>query len=729
MKCSKQYAMRGFVGLAAVLLAGGTAAAAEHGRQPLGDLTGPWRLFVDDYPVAESRNVTRTYHPFDKYEGNPVLVGDKPWEGGDIYLYGTVLPSEDGTGYRMWYQTLPFTEGEKNHVLYATSQDGIHWEKPDLGIVERHGSTDNNILLASGEDGEMRGGSFMPSVIHRPWDPDPARRYAILTMTHGGKWGAWFSPDGINFTYYPDNPVCPSGGDAAQFVWDPHLGKYLGYGKVVTHVNGTRRRCVGYTATDDITSWESHRMILAPDAVDDRWADPPGVHRTSFYGLSAFAYESMYLGFLWVFRATDPEGYLVGPIFCELVTSQDGIRWLRQEGDRPPILPLGEPGAWDDGMVFTATHPLVEGDTVKLYYGGFDEEHSCKMNGKIGLATLRKDGFASLDAGAREGTILTKRLTDTEGPLHVNYTARGGWVKVEVLDGDGNVLDGYGQADCRALTGDSVDATVAWADKTALPTGAGPIRLRFVLEEASIYSFMAGPDAEVLAEPAGPTLATLYTFEDNWMQDKLAEDGRQEIAFVGQVRPARDSEHVAFGQQAARIGSDFCQLNTIEIHGTRNLGTHFTLALHAASEDNACARLFSSFENCGPIMNTDLVFEADPTGRQMPGLRIYCKGIEVTSRPIVFDDGAYHHLAVTYDDGAIRFYLDGQDVGGGFVPGGHPVVVDRNLFVGEDPTLGRIEQFTGYVDDVLVLGRALSPDEIARLAGRGAERFFDKRRP
>jgi hypothetical protein len=38
------------------------------------------------------------------------------------------------------------------------------------------------------------------------------------------------------------------------------------------------------------------------------------------------------------------------------------------------------------------------------------------------------------------------------------------------------------------------------------------------------------------------------------------------------VRMTREPEHVAFGEQAVRIGSLFCQLNTIEIHGTRTLG-------------------------------------------------------------------------------------------------------------------------------------------------------------
>ena len=114
--------------------------ATDLPERALDDLTGPWQLFVDDYLVAEKTNVVRTYHPFTKYAGNPVLSPNKPWESRRSYLYGTVLPNEDGDGYRMWYQA--YNEkgnfgGRRGYVnAYATSKDGITWEKPHLGIYK-----------------------------------------------------------------------------------------------------------------------------------------------------------------------------------------------------------------------------------------------------------------------------------------------------------------------------------------------------------------------------------------------------------------------------------------------------------------------------------------------------------------------------------------------------------------------------------------------------------------
>jgi len=121
--------MNRFIGCASMALTlFGVIAAPAAG--PLGDLTGPWKLFADDHYVAEKAKVTRTYYGFEKHPDNPLLTANKPWEGSTVYLYGTVLPEESGTGYRMWYHA--WAEGEYR-MLYATSADGLHWEKPALG--------------------------------------------------------------------------------------------------------------------------------------------------------------------------------------------------------------------------------------------------------------------------------------------------------------------------------------------------------------------------------------------------------------------------------------------------------------------------------------------------------------------------------------------------------------------------------------------------------------------
>ena len=122
-----------------------------------------------------------------------------------------------------------------------------------------------------------------------------------------------------------------------------------------------------------------------------------------------------------------------------------------------------------------------------------------------------------------------------------------------------------------------------------------------------------------------------------------------------------------------------------------------------------------------------MIFDFDPRGKAVSGLRLVCKGISAESDDVTFNDSKYHHLAVTYDDGRVTFYLDGKPVGEQWVPGGEPVELVRNLMIGEDLNMGTNEQLTGNVDDVLVLGWVLPADQIKALAEKGAEIVLLKR--
>jgi hypothetical protein len=65
------------------------------------------------------------------------------------------LPQEKGPGYRLWYGA------SGRRLLYATSNDGIHWDRPNLDFVEYAGSKANNLLDFSVES---------PSIVR---DPEP----------------------------------------------------------------------------------------------------------------------------------------------------------------------------------------------------------------------------------------------------------------------------------------------------------------------------------------------------------------------------------------------------------------------------------------------------------------------------------------------------------------------------------------------------------------------------
>jgi len=687
-----------------------------YGEKHVGDLTGPWQLFVDDYLVKSKHNVVRTYHPFKKYAGNPIVVADQPWED-KVVKINVVLPNDDGSGYRMWYSCWsPRNDPDHGHALYALSKDGILWQKPKMGIVtwKVNGSKENNIIGASS------------SLMYTPDDPDPARRFKSVGR-QSGKYYLNSSADGIHWERLSKEAIFRAG-DTCEVMWDPLAKKYRGFAKVNFDVSGLRRRTIGYSEGTGFEAWPPLRLIMAPDDFDDRWAKPGSVQRTHFYKCPVFAYQNLYLGLVAVFRAEDEEGYFHGPTHNELVTSRDGVHWLREEGDRPPILERGPEDSWDYGMV-AATTLLIVGDELRLYYTGYDGFHDyLPFHSAIGLATLRKDGFASLDGGDNPGEVTTKRLKGLRGKLHLNCEAGAGLLQVEVLDANGKVLPGYKKMECNEPRGDGVDQIVTWAEHDELPGGNAPLRLRFYLKNVSLYSFRADAPVKVLDEPTRPPLAALFTFEHEWGKsagNKLSPDGEPALRFLGTSRFDGETGNAAFGDHSVTVASRWRPLNTLQIVGTSNaLGTHFTLAVMARSDDDQPARLFSSYSGNKPVNTSELVFDYDPRGEVLEGMRFICKGVSVMSKPVSLADKKYHHLCVTYDDGHVRFYTDGNDVGEAWLPNGAPVTMARDLLVGEDAELGSDEQFNGNMDDILVLGRVLTAAEVKMVATQGGEAFF-----
>jgi hypothetical protein len=193
------------------------------------------------------------------------------------------------------------------------------------------------------------------------------------------------------------------------------------------------------------------------------------------------------------------------------------------------------------------------------------------------------------------------------------------------------------------------------------------------------------------------------------------------LNFLGTSKIDRTPENAAFGSQSVAVASQWRPLNTLQITGTSNaLGTRFTLAVMARSLDNQPARLFSAYNGNKPVNTSELVFDYDPSGKVLAGLRLVAKGIPVMSKPMSVADKKYHHLAVTSDNGQVRFYVDGEAVGEAWLPNGAPVRLARDLLVGEDAELGGDQQFNGNVDDILVLGRVLAPEDIKQLATKAA---------
>ncbi|MAE67983.1 MAG: hypothetical protein CMJ18_27330 [Phycisphaeraceae bacterium] len=228
-------------------------------------------------------------------------------------------------------------------------------------------------------------------------------------------------------------------------------------------------------------------MTLYADALDGSEAQ--------MYGHRGFVYESMWIGLLRVMRNT----YVPGSrkqTTIELTSSRDGRHWSRV-GRREQVIPLGPAESWDPHYHDPFSPPLLVGDRLWIYYRSMPLlERSNPQAGerkiaRIGLATLRRDGFASLDAGDETGLVVTRPLTFEPGRLHVNAVmSDGGSLRAEVRDVDGNPVEPFTLARCTALTGDRAEGVISWNDESTLRREDDQsLRIAFELRNARLYSF------------------------------------------------------------------------------------------------------------------------------------------------------------------------------------------------------------------------------------------------
>jgi len=323
---------RYIVAFTAVVCANSRVLPADDKPIPLNTQS---QIFVDDQLVAHKAGVVRRAHACKKL-AEPVMRSVEAWErdGDDrrIYVYGTVLRDEATGLLRLWYN-------RGSRVLLATSSDGIHWERPRLGICEFAGSKENNIVFSP---------VHSPSIVYNKNERDLNRRYQMLGYVGLPNRGYYVahSPDGLHWESYPKNPVLPSG-DTCTLAYDAETGEYLAFHKRTRENRGEKRRLVYLATSRDMQNWSEPELVMAPDEIDDAQVRSEGGQFAQFYNMSAFPYAGQFLGFVTHFRFSGPpdrKGRLQsphdGPIDAQLVHSRDGRKWRRCE-DRSPVIPNG----------------------------------------------------------------------------------------------------------------------------------------------------------------------------------------------------------------------------------------------------------------------------------------------------------------------------------------------------------------------------------------------------
>ena len=492
------------------------------------DIGSRLELMVDDYLITRMSGGAelRLHRPIPR---EVVLVTDQPWEGNACGYY-TIF--QDGELYRMYYYGLQMDVTEDANVesptvfCYAESNDGIHWVRPELGLVEFNGSRKNNIILDS-QAGFPAFAPFKdanpnaaPEAQYKAWIVGPDHPYGLYPLK---------SPDGIHWTPMSDGPVITYGlMDSHNLAfWDTMRGEYRDYHRNEFRVDKTGEEPYSaqtVSGEDTLRGSRYGRDILTATSQDFiHWTEPVYINYTE--GRTDELYTN---GVLPYFRAPH--------IFFGFPTRYIDRGWSEAMNDLPELearraranahVRYGSAltdsmfmtsrdaqtfKLWPESFIRPGLRPVdnwVYGDgyqnwglvTTKSAFDGAPDELSMYLSEgywrgesmSLRRYTLRVDGFASVQAPLSGGELVTKPLVFAGRKLTINFSASAaGSIRVDLLrDQVDTAIEGFGLGDCVEVLGDDLERVVRWSSGHDVSRLAGiPVRLRFLLRDADLFSF------------------------------------------------------------------------------------------------------------------------------------------------------------------------------------------------------------------------------------------------
>ena len=461
--------------------------------EPL-DIGSRLELFVGDYLIESMKGVSLKLH--EPQSAGKVLTFDRPWEGNLSLAVG--LHKHEGR-YRLHYRGVSRAEYLRSSALrpgealvpdhptvfcVAESPDGIHWSRPSLGMYEFGGSRDNNII----QEGVLGRPLLDPNPAVDPSELYKATTYKRLSASSHGIF-LWVSRDGIHWRKWRQEPLftssLPNAFDGNQnpvFWWEPE-GQYVCFFRYM--LGGVRS--IIKTTSQDLRNWS--------ERIPAKFGDTP---LENFYVSAAHPYfraPHILLGFpkrLVPRRKYHPDTPGAGISDGIFMSSRDGVHWHRFM--EAFIRPGRDERNWIHRTTFTVPGVIqTAADEISL----FVSRNYTYPSAHLERMTLRIDGYVSINADYAGGEMVTKPLIFQGENLHLNFaTSAAGSIRVEIQDAQGNPLPGFALAESPLIWGDEIEHTVRWARSHAKATSdkpltrivGKPVRLRFVMKDADLYS-------------------------------------------------------------------------------------------------------------------------------------------------------------------------------------------------------------------------------------------------
>ena len=501
------------------------------------------QMFVDNCLIECTQGLTRRWYKPERQPGSPQIEADRPWEKTLYFTYSNhcVLRDPADGLFKCWYEDLGPVDG-KGHpmltrLLYAESEDGITFTKPELDVCEIDGQRTNIVMgYVEGAHGTdvnpwAAVGVHSNGIVLDPHPPSEDQRFRTIfsasyydeTSQHRHVIQCAHSADGIHWVPYAAQPTFGSSGshlsdvscvhydhDSRQFVQNTRHGLMYDTAQPLEtprlsnwfqpyyphRPDLLNKRRVYQTRSHDFIHWSDPILVSSPDDSMDNIDE-------AHYGMQQFRVGRMHFGTLGVFR------YVENEMEVRLLYSRDGINFQPTDRAQPFLAPQGE-GRWDAYMVSMASQPIEGGGDWWFYHGGSrchhdwwigppeginepeyqDPEEHVRFG--LGLAKLRREGIASLRGSRqREGYVMTRPLMSSGNRLVINARSRtsGGSIVAEVVGLDNEVAGSCRLNICDPFSGNETDHTITWRGSPEVPDAGQWRKLRFYLRNAEIFSF------------------------------------------------------------------------------------------------------------------------------------------------------------------------------------------------------------------------------------------------
>jgi len=445
--------------------------------------------------------------------------------------------------YKAWYtigacdQPEPFSSkdniipGNRSHIAYAESADGLTWDIPKLGLFEHAGNRDNNIVFRGDMDGSIRGfhgGSvfvdpsstderykmlYLGTITDEEWE-EFERKYPgeADTMARRPDVGGYrcvsavfgaVSPDGIHWKSLPEPLMIQHADTMNTCYYDLDRKQYVahirawqvnervpGYGSPEsTSWITVGRRSIGRAVGDDFRHFSTAEIAFATEA------DMPPSHVWYTNGKTTLPdCPDNHVMFPWLWEMEHDGGSVW------LLSSADGWNWSRVPGG--PVVLSGEPGGPDGGYIVCSGNLLeYPDDTWRMGYSGNPIPHKYPgrdikqrkglfpgLKGVSGMATWPKGRLVALQCD-EVGEFATVAVIPTGDKIRLNAIIKPtGYIKVSVrLYGSRDDLPGHTFEETDRLVGDSLAMPVTWNGEDLIPHNNQPVILRFRLKQCKLW--------------------------------------------------------------------------------------------------------------------------------------------------------------------------------------------------------------------------------------------------